>query len=693
MPTILHADIESWSACDIKSCGGHRYSNDKSTEFLCIGTARDDEDVVIWIHPQWHSALPWYTKAEYNKACENMKLLSNPNVLVYAHNSTGFECPMFDSLLFKQSGYQPPAHSQYRCTAAMARRAALPPSLEKCAEALKLSQKKDTRGKALIRKFCIPQKDGRRILPSDEPEAFKELCEYCVQDVKTERAVHKALGHFELTGTTLQTFQTDLELNCRGIPVNVSGLKKAKVLVDQVVADAEVEFKECTGLNPTQGAKFLNWLKDRGYSGEDLRAETMDEQIEGMEFDPTSEVGRALLLRQKVSFAAVKKIDAMLACAGPHDSRVRGCFQYYGASTGRWSGSLIQPQNFKRPTVKHTEMAYDDICKGGSVGHIEFVYGPILEVVSSSIRHFIHDVRPFFQADYAAIEARIVCWLAGQEDALDEYRNKVDRYVRLASVIFAKPEKDINKHPERFIGKQSTLGCGYGMSGPKFRLTCEKFGYKDLEKGLEFRAVEAFREKHTKVVDYWYACQDAAIKAIQAPGQKYKVRNVTFFVAGTAGIRYLWIVLPSGRKLAYPHVKLEPLLSYMDKGVRVQHINPTPQQINKAAEVDENYMLKESITYWGKPQGKAVWTRVSSYYGRIVENITQAVAADIMAHGTARAEQEGYQTIALIHDEILTASNDKGSIEHLIECLTDLPPWADGLPIEAEGSILPFYSK
>lgn len=693
MSDCVHVDLETFSRCDLKSCGGHRYAADPSTEILCIGLALNDEEPVIYVPDATNRFFGGYDYDDFDRAVAILKLMSHRDTLCYAHNATGFEVPHFDLLFEKQTGFNPPAHHQWRCTAAMARRAALPPSLEKCAEALKLSQKKDTRGKALIRKFCIPQKDGRRILPSDEPEAFKELCEYCKTDVTVERLIHKALGHFELTGTSLQTFQTDLELNCRGIPVNVNGLKKAKVLVDQVVADAEVEFKSCTGLNPTQGAKFLQWLKDRGYSGEDLRAETMDEQIEGMEFDPTSEVGCALLLRQKVSFAAVKKIDAMLACAGPHDSRVRGCFQYYGASTGRWSGSLIQPQNFKRPTVKHTEMAYDDICKGGSVDHIEFVYGPILEVVSSSIRHFIHDVRPFFQADYAAIEARIVCWLAGQEDALDEYRNKVDRYVRLASVIFAKPEKDINKHPERFIGKQSTLGCGYGMSGPKFRLTCEKFGYKDLEKGLEFRAVEAFREKHTKVVDYWYACQDAAIKAIQAPGQKYKVRNVTFFVAGTAGIRYLWIVLPSGRKLAYPHVKLEPLLSYMDKGVRVQHINPTPQQINKAAEVDENYMLKESITYWGKPQGKAVWTRVSSYYGRIVENITQAVAADIMAHGTARAEEEGYQTIALIHDEILVSWRQGGSVEHLVECITDLPAWADGLPIEAEGSMLNFYSK
>jgi DNA polymerase len=1009
----IHADIESFSACDIKGCGGHRYAWDVSTELLCLGLAVDDQEVVIWIHPQWHASLPWYTQAEYEKSVSIFNLMQNPNALVFAHNATGFEVPMCDALMLKTTGFPAPQHHQWRCTAAMARRASLPASLEKCAEALKLSQQKDKKGAALIRRFCIPQKDGSRILPTDDPEGFKALCDYCKTDVSVERLIHKTLKHFELTGFALETFQADLRMNCRGLPVNLPALRNAQALVEEASEGIARDFKAITGFNHSQGKMLIKWLKEKGYKGKNLQALTVEAELESDDFDPTTDWGRALLLKKMISYASLKKIPTMINSAGPHDNKVRGGFIYHGAGTGRWSATLIQPQNLKRPTIKHTEMAYADICKGASSDMIELVYGPVLEVVSSCIRHFIQDTHPFFNADYAAIEARIVCWLAGQEDALEEYRKNIDRYVRMAAVVFSKPEKDINKHPERFIGKQTILGCiaegelvltdyglisieqvqcwhrvwdgvewvnhegviykgerevityqgltatpdhevfictgtglprtthfggarqhkqrlqisgegrtairtmesgepeclseitnavgpvyqgqvhrmwhrsfqgrtydlkwqesgvqslctqgqnmvhltsvvdsphggstsemsepcsaevsglrrpryrvpvqeclpwsdvggekfgapsahgvrpdqqrrplragesairnswaadgqyqiqcrtqqvcvpsegvaiqrtssphlfrkrvgpktdsfeskgvdsqqeervekvrrvvrvydilnagprhrftvsnvlvhncGFQMSGPKFRITCEKFGYYDLPKGLEFTAVEAFRSKHKKIVSLWYDTDAAARNAILCPGKKFKAGRLTFFTASTAGLSYLFLVLPSGRKLAYPKPAIEPMLRWTYKGEMRQVINPTREDIATALKQDpDGYSLRDSITFWGKHPTRTSWERLSTYGAKLVENGTQAVAADIMANGTIKAEREGFLPAALIHDESVTYHTHGRTIDEFIACLTDLPPWADGLPIEAEGDLIPFYKK
>lgn len=261
-------------------------------------------------------------------------------------------------------------------------------------------------------------------------------------------------------------------------------------------------------------------------------------------------------------------------------------------------------------------------------------------------------------ADFAAIEARIVNWLAGQEDALEEFRQGVDRYKRMASVIYGKPESAINKFPERFIGKQATLGCSYQMGPTKFRKTCEKFGYKDMPAGLEDRAVKAFRLRHKKVVQYWDDVQTAAQQAVLHRGRKFLVRNVQFLYAGVEGMPFLLIKLPSGRKLAYP----KPRLS------------------------------NGSLTFFGHQIG-ANWGDVSTYGGKLVENIVQGVAADIMANGAHEAENHGYQICTLIHDQAIAFQSEGQTPDEFVRHLTKLPEWAKGLPLEAEGASVPFYRK
>lgn len=268
-------------------------------------------------------------------------------------------------------------------------------------------------------------------------------------------------------------------------------------------------------------------------------------------------------------------------------------------------------------------------------------------------------MKPFLDADYSAIEARIVCWLAGQEDALEEYRQGIDRYKVMSSLIYGISEEEVNDFPQRYIGKQAVLGCGFGMGPPKFRADCLKKGKYVLPLGLEYTAVEAFRAKHRKVKQYWYDVEKCAKRAIASPGEIVTLRNVAFCVRVVGGMPFLLIRLPSGRKLAYPRPRI----------------------------------TDNRITFLGRIGTTSNWGSVETYGGKLVENITQAVAADIMANGAHNAERAGYEIATLIHDQALSYYQKGQSPEEFVELLTELPKWADGLPIEAKGDLVPFYQK
>lgn len=288
----------------------------------------------------------------------------------------------------------------------------------------------------------------------------------------------------------------------------------------------------------------------------------------------------------------------------------------------------------------------------------------------------------FLDADYSAIEARIVCWLAGQEDALEEYRQGVDRYKRMASVIYGIPEDQVNKHPQRFVGKTAILLLGFQGGAPKFRDTCLKIAKYVLPEGLEDKAVASFRRKHHAIVKLWDATEEAAKSAILHPGRVVvaepkrrkgegteiplpKFQRIEFQSQAIEGMQFLLIRLPSGRKLAYPRPKIVP---------------------------SKRFEGKTMVSFFGNLLGTK-WGNVDTYGGKIVENITQAVAADIMAHGAHNCENNSYEIATLIHDQALAYHRPGQTAERFVELLTDLPEWAQGLPIEAEGSIAPFYKK
>ena len=673
---VFHMDYETFSTADLKKVGAFRYANDPSTEVLCMGLALGDAEPVVW-----RADGKWKSQTELLKFMEWMDLLeADTDALIYAHNAL-FEIAITNALWVKTFKRSLPSVKQWRCTAAMAKRAALPKKLETLAETLALTELKDNKGAALIRLFSILNKTRKsktqaggetfRILPQHQPEKFDDFVEYCRQDVCVERLVHKTLEKFELKGMPLASFQLDIDINMRGLPVNLVALHNAQKIIDEVQSKSAEEFYQITGFQVTQREMLLKWLQARGYKGEKLTASIVDEALDAEaqeESDDipfftgnmTSEAVRALTLRKNVSYAAVKKVSAMIACAGPHDNKVRGTLEWHGPTTGRWAGRLIQPQNFKRPTVKDHESAYRDICDGANATYLRLAYGEPLEVISSCIRHFIHDLDgPLFDADYAAIEARIVCWLADEQEALTEYRNGVDRYVRMASIIYSEAESNISKD-QRFVGKQAVLGCGFQLGANGFVKGCAKYGV-EVSFELAEITVNAFRARHKKLVALWYQAERACKAAINAPNTSFKIgKHCSVFTTDTAGMKFMLIRLPSGRLLSYPKPAIED----------------------------------DRITFFGQPPLGSKWCRISTYGGSIIENITQAVAADVMTNGAIKTEAQNYKIAALIHDQALAYTTGRNqSIEEFVRLLTDLPAWANGLPIEAEGKIAEFYSK
>lgn len=398
MPQHLHLDFETFSEIDLRDVGAYRYAFDPSTEILCAAMALGDGEPECW---HGHATAPRSWKLFSNA-------LHDPEVLIYCHNAM-FEMAICQALLVKTSWMwckKVPDLSRFRCTMSLARRAALPAKLETLMDALGSPVKKDNRGKALIKKFSMMQPakkptkalpNGlpiRRIRPEDEPEAFAEFCAYYAQDVRAEQEVARRLAYFD-EPINNANYSLDAVINARGVPVNLSALRHAQKLIEEETEIVSRKFREFTGFEVTQNARLLEWIKAEGFAFvTDLQAETVDQFLEdyAQATDPAPvKVCYALHLKQSIAYAAIKKIPTMLACAGPHDSKIRGMLNFHGATTGRWTASLVQFQNMKRPTIKWSEQAYKEICEGISRDMLEINYGPVLEVISSCIRHFVQD--------------------------------------------------------------------------------------------------------------------------------------------------------------------------------------------------------------------------------------------------------------------------------------------------------------
>lgn len=389
MPRHLHLDFETFSKKDPNKVGSYRYIFDPSAEILVAAMALGDEEPAVW--SQLHDGG--------SKMDKYWDALEDPSVLIYAF-SAQFEMAVCQALLWKTWGIRCPDLKRFRCVQSFGRRAALPGSLEKLGEALGLANKKDNRGKYLIKKFSVMQKakkptkknhagiPAHRIHPEDDPVAFAEFCEYCRQDVRAEQEVARKLAYFDSEPNN-SNYSLDAIINARGVTVNLEALRHAQKLIEEETEIISDKFRKIVGFEITQNARFLKYLNDTGHNFPNLQAETIDTYLEEHEKDGFCWGTELLKLKQSVAYASIKKVKTMIACSGPRDNRIRGMLNHHGATTGRWTASLVQFQNMKRPTVKHTEDAYREICNGISREMLELCYGPVLEVISSCIRHFV----------------------------------------------------------------------------------------------------------------------------------------------------------------------------------------------------------------------------------------------------------------------------------------------------------------
>lgn len=677
---MYHLDFESYSACDI-GLGAYRYACDPTTRILLCAIAYGDNLPVCW-----DSRDP--DGEESRAALRLIHECSTSSEPVFAHNAQ-FECAVSTYLWETTFGCPPPALDRWRCTAAMCRRAAIPWSLAGAAEFLRLSYKKDKAGGRLIQIFSIPQKKAETGLVTVEgtkmtrEAAWDMFKAYCRRDVEVERELHQRMKAYDLTGDALRSFQFDLKMNHLGVPVDVPTLQKAQLIVEEYNDKLSTEFNQITGLAPSQTMAFTAWVKERGYPGDDLTAASMEAWANHSAMSP--EAQRALAIRAALSFAATKKISTMLECACP-DGRVRGAFMWYGAvRTGRWSGRLIQPQNFRRPTITDTDTCYDVIALGGGLEALETLYDSPLEALSSVVRNFIRaDNQKFIDLDLANIEGRVAGWLAGDEDLLNQFRAGVDVYKVMAGAIYSVPPEEVTKS-QRLTGKIAVLSCGYGTGWARFQTMAEAQG-QPLDDKTAKLTVFKYRKARSAIVATWRAFGDAAASALRDPGAVYKAGElVTFRYGKTCGFPALLMTLPSGRRLVYPDPRIET------RGITAEVLTE-----NEAGEIVSETMTftTDSITFYGQGLNNN-WTRVETHTSRLFENACQATAGDFLNHGLLLAEDAGFEVCSVIHDQALAKHEpEKGlTLDKFLELMTRVPEWATGFPLKAEAHTTHCYSK
>lgn len=644
----LNIDIETFSSVDLLKCGVYAYADSPDFEILIFAYSVDGGEVQV------------VDLAQGDKIPIDVRLmLPDPDVIKIAFNAN-FE----RTCIAKHFGaIQPP--KQWRCTAVDSSRLGLPGYLAGVAEALKLDILKDSAGKALIRYFSIPCKPtkvngGRtRNYPEHDPERWAMYLDYCKRDVEVEMSVREKI----MPALEISQFEQDLwSLDQR---INDKGVQLDQVLVDQAIICNEEfagilmeESKTLTGLaNPNSPAQLTEWLKEQGVETPNMQADTVDALI--AETDNVV-VKTVLGHRRQLSKASVKKYQAMerAVCS---DGRVKGLLQFYGAGrTGRWAGRVIQVQNLTKNKIPDIENA-SKLIKAGAFDSIDVLFEESKNDILSQLVRTALVASPghrLIVSDFSAIEARVIAWFAGEQWRLRVFETHGKIYEASAAQMFNVPIESIDKSsPLRQKGKVSELALGY-QGGP---FALESMGA--LEMGLEKSElqglVDAWRAANPKIVQFWYACDRAAIEAVK---DKTTVRTHGITFQCTRGI--LYITLPSGRKLAYVRPRLEP-----------------------------NRFGKDSIVFDGlNTVGK--WGKVETYGGKLVENIVQATARDLLAVSMIRIQDAGYDIVMHVHDEVVTDTPiGFGSLAEVEEIMSQPVEWAEGLPLGADGFETFYYMK
>ena len=669
MPTFMGIDIETYSSTPLPRCGVYRYCDAPDFEILLFSYAFDDAPVET-VDLACGESLPK----------EVLLALEAPNVLKVAYNA------QFERVcLSKYLGHWLDPH-QWRCTMVMAASLTLPGRLADVAVALGTAEKKMEEGKELIRYFSFPCKPtkangGRtRNRPSDAPEKWAVYKQYNAQDVETERAIRKALEKYPLPEQEWAYYALDQQINDRGVRVDKQLVKNA-IAADAVFAQAAYQrAKELTGLeNPGSVMQLHGWLREQGVRLPTLLKKEVQRKLAEMDEDAqpdaqADEAAREMLrLRLEMSRSSIKKYEAMARCVCK-DGRIHGMFRFYGASrTGRFASQIVNLQNLRRNDMEDLALARS-LLREGRAEELSMLYASAADVLSELVRTALIARKGcrFIVADFSAIEARVLAWLAGEEWRLKVFEEGGDIYCASASQMFHVPveKHGVNGHL-RQKGKISELALGYGGSiGALQAMGSREMNIPDEElKPL----VDGWRKANPRIVQFWRSVGDAAMKAVR---ERTTVRagKVTFCCKD--GV--LFAKLPSGRTLAYIAPRLETG-RFGSAVITYQSYDKT----EKAADEEEEAPVTRR------------WQREETYGPKIVENLTQAIARDLLCAAMMNLEAAGYRICMHIHDEaVIEMPIDQGSLEDVCRLMAIAPVWAEGLPLRADGEDdLSFYRK
>ena len=669
MAYVLGIDIETYSSAPLPKCGVYRYCDAPDFEILLFSYAFDDAPVET-VDLACGETLPK----------EVLLALEDPNVLKVAYNA-----PFERVCLSKYLGHWLDPH-QWRCTMVMAASLTLPGRLADVAVALGTTEKKMEEGKELIRYFSFPCKPtkangGRtRNRPSDAPEKWAVYKQYNAQDVETERAIRKALEKYPLPEQEWAYYALDQQINDRGVRVDKKLVKNA-IAVDAVFAQAACQrAKELTGLeNPGSVMQLHGWLRERGVQLSTLLKKEVQRKLAEMDEDAqpdaqADEAAREMLrLRLEMSRSSIKKYEAMARCVCK-DGRIHGMFRFYGASrTGRFASQIVNLQNLRRNDMEDLALARS-LLREGRAEELSMLYASAADVLSELVRTALIARKGcrFIVADFSAIEARVLAWLAGEEWRLKVFEEGGDIYCASASQMFHVPveKHGVNGHL-RQKGKISELALGYGGSiGALQAMGSREMNIPDEElKPL----VDGWRKANPRIVQFWRSVGDAAMKAVR---ERTTVRagKVTFCCKD--GV--LFAKLPSGRTLAYIAPRLETG-RFGSAVITYQSYDKT----EKAADEEEEAPVTRR------------WQREETYGPKIVENLTQAIARDLLCAAMMNLEAAGYRICMHIHDEaVIEMPIGQGSLEDACRLMAIAPVWAEGLPLRADGEDdLSFYRK
>lgn len=649
----LSIDIETYSSVDIKKAGLYKYVQSPDFEILLFAYSFSDDPNVTIIDLAKGEQVPAYV----------IQALADPRVIKHAYNAA-FEW-------YSLSKFWTTPLEQWRCTQIHGLYCGYPAGLGKVGEALGLPQDKRKMGvgTSLIRTFCVPIKKPvktngyrARTLPHHEPEKWELFKQYCIGDVVAEMEILRRLSVFPVPDQEWKLWQLDLRINARGIACDLQLVEGALAVNEQITSELMTEAVQLSGLdNPKSVQQLKKWLSEEiGEEVEDLKKETVSGLIKTVD---DSRAKRVLEIRRELSKTSVKKYQAMktVAC---EDGRVRGLLQFYGANrTGRWAGRLVQVHNLPKNKMETLEFARQ-LVRDRRVDMLKLMYGNVPDTLSQLIRtaFVAPDGKQLHVADFSAIEARVLAWLAGEQWRLDVFKGHGKIYEASASQMFGIPIEEIDKEL-RQRGKVSELALGYqGGKGALISMGALDMGLAEEELP---EIVLRWRNANRRICDLWFAFEQAAIEVMET-GQPVGVRGILFAREShhENNLDFFTIQLPNGRKLYY----VEPRLAQNDFG-------------------------KQALHYMGPDQETGKWALINTYGGKLVENIVQAIARDCLAVTLEKAEQAGYETVLHVHDELGIESDRPEDLDRVLEIMAQPIDWAPGLPLSAAGFSTNFYMK